>query len=513
LNYPWDTWQRRHTDDSWLIQTCREYADSAQANSPSGYMTAYNNGITNGYDWYSIAGGRQDHVTYFHGGREVTIELSNSHLIDPSLLPAHWDYNRAAFITYIEQANYGIRGIVTNQSNGDPLEAMITVIEHDHQPDSSMVFSDPDHGDYYRLIDDGTYMLAFSAIGFIPDTGSNVVVVDRQATIVNVQLVPLSNDPIIGFSDHDAGIVDPGDDVNMNLTLVNNGGGDAVGVTGLLSTDDTFITITQSSSTYPMIDALGGMATSQQTYNFTVANECPFGYEAQFRLDVTDSGDYVDSLFFSVVIGLQIEDFETNDFSMFDWQMSGDAYWYIVSDDQFEGQYSAKSGMISHNDTSSLSIDFDANSDGELSFAFKVSSESGYDYFQFFIDNQLENEWAGEVGWTEVDYIISEGQHNFKWTYGKDGSVSDGGDCAWLDYIVFPISTPTFEPGDANGSSYANGLDVTYLVSHLKGNGPPPYIYLAGDANGDCDVNGLDVSYLVLYFKGDGAAPIIGDCP
>jgi len=66
-------------------------------------------------------------------------------------------------------------------------------------------------------------------------------------------------------------------------------------------------------------------------------------------------------------------------------------------------------------------------------------------------------------------------------------------------------------PGDANSSGQTNGLDVTYLVNYLKGQGPAPDPLLAGDANGDCNTNGLDVIYLVNYFKG-GSAPIRPDC-
>ena len=65
--------------------------------------------------------------------------------------------------------------------------------------------------------------------------------------------------------------------------------------------------------------------------------------------------------------------------------------------------------------------------------------------------------------------------------------------------------------GDANGSGTVNGLDVTYLVAYIKGNGPDPDPLLSGDANGDCQVNGLDVSYLINYSKG-GSEPYYGDC-
>jgi immune inhibitor A len=68
-------------------------------------------------------------------------------------------------------------------------------------------------------------------------------------------------------------------------------------------------------------------------------------------------------------------------------------------------------------------------------------------------------------------------------------------------------------PGDANNSGSVNGIDVTYLVSYLKGIGPAPDPLLAGDANGSCAVNGIDVTFLVSYLKGQGPAPFRGDCP
>jgi len=193
VNYPWDTWPQRHADDNWFIQISREYADSAQSNSPSGYMNDLNNGITNGWDWYTIAGGRQDYISYFKGGRETTIELSSTKLLPPNQLPNLWNYNRAAMLTYFEQAYYGIKGIVTDARTGQPLAATITVLNHDI--DSSRVFTDRDVGDYQRMIDAGIYDLRFTAAGYNPQTVNNVSVNDRSVTIVDVQLVSIL-DPV-----------------------------------------------------------------------------------------------------------------------------------------------------------------------------------------------------------------------------------------------------------------------------------------------------------------------------
>ena len=187
VNYPWDTWPRLHADDDWYQVISHEYADTVHAYSPPGYMNPYwsNNGITNGYAWYTIAGGRQDYMNYFQGCREVTIELSNDKMLDADQLPAHWNYNKQSFLNYIDNVFYGIRGIVTD-TTGAPIEAMITVVDHDF--DNSEVFTDPDVGDYYRMLLPGVYDITVSSYGFIPQTISNITVVDTGATRVDVEL-------------------------------------------------------------------------------------------------------------------------------------------------------------------------------------------------------------------------------------------------------------------------------------------------------------------------------------
>ena len=187
-NYPWDTWYPRHADDDWWIFVCREYADTAQFYSPYGYLTDLNNGITNGYDWYTIAGGRQDYMNYFHQCREFTLELSDIKILPANQLPAFWEYNYRSFLNYIEQINYGIRGIITDSITGNPIEAEVFIDGHDI--DSSWVYSSLPVGNYYRPIYAGTYEITYSAQGYFPKTKSNVIAFNRNTTYVHVQLAP-----------------------------------------------------------------------------------------------------------------------------------------------------------------------------------------------------------------------------------------------------------------------------------------------------------------------------------
>jgi agmatine deiminase len=73
-----------------------------------------------------------------------------------------------------------------------------------------------------------------------------------------------------------------------------------------------------------------------------------------------------------------------------------------------------------------------------ISFFYKVSSEAGYDYLRFYIDDVQQNLWSGEAGWAQASFAVTAGSRNFKWTYSEDSINSIGSDCAWLDNIVFP---------------------------------------------------------------------------
>jgi len=101
---------------------------------------------------------------------------------------SHWEYNYRSLLNYIEQAQYGIRGMVTDSLTGEPIRAKVFIQNHD--VDSSYVYSSANVGDYYRPIKAGTYTLEFSAPCYHSKTIQNVSATDDNATILNVQLQP-----------------------------------------------------------------------------------------------------------------------------------------------------------------------------------------------------------------------------------------------------------------------------------------------------------------------------------
>lgn len=452
VNYPWDTWSRRHADDDWLQLISREYADLCQANSPSGYMNDLDNGITNGYDWYTISGGRQDYMTYFHGGRETTIELSSTKLLPTGSLQAWWNYNRLSLLAYLEQAFYGIRGAVTDAVTGDPLAATIRVLGHDI--DNAEVFTDPLHGDYYRMIKGGTYTLEFSSPGYFSDTVTGVPVADYASVTVNAQLTALPNAPVITFASQDAGLVSGGETVAFKIALTNLGAGNATNVQATLSCTDTLVTVTTAGATYPTIAALGGTQFSLTDYVIDISPATPEEYLVTFDLDITADGGYFDDLQFTIRVNASVEDFESGDFSGFAWGFGGNAPWITTTAQSYSGTYASRSGIITHNQTSAMEVTFNNLDADTISFWYKVSSESGWDYLRFYIDGVEKQKWSGNVDWAKASFPTDSGTHTFRWAYTKDGSQSVGSDAAWVDLIDWPSAN-----NDKDGDGYADAVD------------------------------------------------------
>lgn len=192
VNYPWDTWFTRHADTDWWELVSRQFADTAHVYSPNGYMNDLDNGVTNGYDWYSIAGGRQDYMNYFQHCREVTLEVSSVKTPPANQLPAFWEYLHRSCLYYMEQVLYGFRGIVTDASNGVPLAAEVYIIGHDE--DESQVYAELPIGNYHRPIKEGLYDVTFSHPGYFSQTFNNVDPTDENILILDVQLI--SSEPL-----------------------------------------------------------------------------------------------------------------------------------------------------------------------------------------------------------------------------------------------------------------------------------------------------------------------------
>ena len=184
MNYPWDNTYTLHADDAWYQLISHEYADLTHQVNPY-YMSDYNNGITNGAQWYMIGGGRQDYMNGYAQCRELTIECSNTKLPSGNQLPNFWNYNKESLFAFMNQCIYGIHGTVTDAANGQPLNATVTITNHDDT--FSIVESHLPAGDYHRPIKGGTYDVTYTCNGYYPQTFT-ITLSDYETVIQDVQL-------------------------------------------------------------------------------------------------------------------------------------------------------------------------------------------------------------------------------------------------------------------------------------------------------------------------------------
>ena len=155
-------------------------------------------------------------------------------------------------------------------------------------------------------------------------------------------------------------------------------------------------------------------------------------------VSVNDYGNTGSEVWSFSAAGEPDEDFETGDFMLHNWQLSGDADWTVVNSDSKHGDYAAQTGVVGDNQSSSLIIDIDCSGFEKIKFYKKVSSEESSDKLIFLIDGLVKGEWSGDIDWSYEQHMAGPGPHTFEWRYEKDGTGSAGADMAWIDFIYFP---------------------------------------------------------------------------
>ncbi len=233
------------------------------------------------------------------------------------------------------------------------------------------------------------------------------------------------------------GRLDPGETVTVLIPLNNTGGAASPSGTGYLTCSTPGITINNGSSSFASLGAGGG---TNLSFSVTAAAGMTVGTVVNLQFNAT-AGAYSATKSENLTVGLILEDFETGNFNAFPWTFGGNLPWTITNTGAQQGTSAAKSGAITHNQTTSLQTTRVLNTAGEISFWYRVSSEANYDFLRFFIDGVQQNQWSGTIGWTRVTYPVTAGTRTFRWLYYKDDSVNTGDDCAWVDYIIFPAST------------------------------------------------------------------------
>ncbi|KAL0868000.1 hypothetical protein ABMA27_008658 [Loxostege sticticalis] len=117
-------------------------------------------GITNGAQWYVLAGGMQD-WNYLHtSDMEITLELGCYKFPPEGDLPTYWQHNKNALLAFVEQVHKGVHGFVHSHIGSPLANATISVDGIQH------VVRTAADGDYWRLLLPGTYNVTASRHGY-----------------------------------------------------------------------------------------------------------------------------------------------------------------------------------------------------------------------------------------------------------------------------------------------------------------------------------------------------------
>jgi carboxypeptidase D len=270
-------------DHSLFVSISRTYADLNPPMSMSNSDPAFDDGITNGADWYAINGGMQDWAYVWYGSFEVTIELDDVKWPPASRLPELWDDNLESMLAYLERVHEGLRGTVTDGETGVPLSAEILL---DGDPFASR--TDPDLGDYHRPALPGSYSATVAAPGYASQSFPAVVAAGPAARH-DVALMPLPTDLApTGQRIEDGlggnGALDPGETAALAVTLYNSGRS-ADGLVARLLPTGWFAEPTRAEASYPQI-ALGASAESLAPHHEVhLAADVPAGHKVGLALE------------------------------------------------------------------------------------------------------------------------------------------------------------------------------------------------------------------------------------
>jgi subtilisin-like proprotein convertase family protein len=116
-------------------------------------------------------------------------------------------------------------------------------------------------------------------------------------------------------------------------------------------------------------------------------------------------------------------------------EISGTGEWLLDTSTSVDGFDSVGSSNIS--DDGSATFSTTITGPGLFTFAWKVSSEEGYDFLSVSLDGKEQSSISGDVDWTETDIISPEGDHTVSWTYEKDFLDTIGSDKGWVDHLRF----------------------------------------------------------------------------
>ena len=476
INYPWDYTYSLAPDDALITQMALTYSTP---NTPM-YNGDFDQGITNGAAWYVITGSLQDWTYGFTDCIDLTAEVSNIKWPPATQLDTFWSQNQESMLDWIEFAQTGLHGTVTN-SSGTPLDASITI-----SGNSKIWHTDPNLGDFHRPLLGGTYTVTANATGYIGQSVT-VTIPAGAALTQNFVLIPAEQTPFTGIVRAPDGFPVAGATVTIGSTPPQ-----------VLTTNaDGVFSIAQIyEGNYPLTISAPDFALSSQT----------------LAIDNSDPNQA-----FILSAPIFEDDFEngiTNWIANTPWAISPDGTNHVLKDSP-AGNYA---NNINRSIRLSTPLALQNVTNPTLSLKAKHNLESGYD-FVYVEASANGTSWTSLGSFTGVQSSYQTFTYSLAAFAGQschlrfrivtdESQTADG--ISIDDVQVSGNSAENISAGDADANRMINQADYEAVLQYTAGLDPLPQIdplpwsaarIEACDVNSDDAVNSLDAYYIWQYMN------------
>ncbi len=350
------------------------------------------------------------------------------------------------------------------------------------------------------------------------DTWQGSFVVPVHAPVIQYPIVTIDD-----ASGNNNGILDPGETVDVTVTLTNNGSGQAYTTTAILSETDAYISVPDDFGSYGLIDSSGGTATNTtDVFSVSADASCPMGYSVTFNLAVSADNGYSTTLTFSLIVGDRVA-FFVDDFSYNQgWTgLGGSGEWTIGPatggsgsdgsggpDPATDHTPTTDNGVLGNDLTSGTGGDYNSN----LGSTYWVTSPV-LDCFDFTGVMMTYYHWLG-VESPSYDHAYFQVYDGSNWVtiYENSGTVNES---SWIEEVydlsAYADGNPSFQIrfgiGPTDGSIQYCGWnidDITIKGYNQSSGGTAIVSFMQSSLNDSLISDDSSVVNLRVYNTGDG---------
>ena len=394
---------------------------------------------------YELAVSAQNHIQFFKTVQVIAptgpfVAVSSSSLSESSIpQPGSTVYMDIAL------TNYGVAtasNVTTTLSSSYP---GVLILQNSVSDISIAVDSTNTHNNAFTIVlpadaKDGDIIPFVITTTFGNETTTKYFTIMVVTPIFSIEDVALQNaNGTTSFA--------PGDMANVTVTYSNIGHSSLTNAILHLTSHYSLVTVNTPAQNITELPT-GASATAQ--YQVSIGVSVPdLTTVPLYVKGVVGQDIIVDTIYLTV--GSITETFETGGLTSFPWQTNNNP-WFVTNEQPYAGNYCIRSKEdLNGNDQSDFSITINCSAAENISYFRKVSSEDGYDFFKFYIDDTEMDSQTGSTDWSQASFPVNPGTHTFKFSYQKDSDIIDGSDCAWVDNIVLPgMGTLCVEDMDDN---------------------------------------------------------------